>query len=270
MQLKTPIHSPREQVVTLRDGTLSRLRAPDAADRGQVLACFERLSQRSRRLRFFAAKQTLTDRELDFLTLTDGRDHIAVAALALDADGGEQRMLGMARCLRLAPGGDSAELAIAIADDAQGLGLGSALIEQLTETAAAQGIRRLELEVLADNHGMRGIAERLGAAADWLGDGSIRYTLTLEPSPRTAPAAPAADAEQADAAPAAAAPATAVLDLETVMSWMQRDWIDGTDRALDFSRWLADSVWQMAWASWSTAAGPRDRTESRAESNDIA
>ncbi len=145
---------------TMRNGKRYRLSPPRAEDRPRVAECFEQLSADSRRLRFFAVKKTLLDTELDFLTLTDGRDHIAVAALDTDAGGVEGRMVGMARCLRLPAPPGSAELAVAVSDDAQGSGLGRALIEQLMQAAEAQGIVHFELEVLAET----------AACARWLSD----------------------------------------------------------------------------------------------------
>ena len=57
---------------------------------------------------------------------------------------------------------DVAEFALAIADDWQRAGLGALLLGKLADSAAAQGIRRLSGDVLADNDGMRGLLKRTG------------------------------------------------------------------------------------------------------------
>ncbi len=49
-------------------------------------------------------------------------------------------------------GWGGAEVALLVADDYQGQGIGTTLAEHLFEYAAARGIRRLELTALAGNH----------------------------------------------------------------------------------------------------------------------
>ena len=162
---------------TLRDGRRVCLRAPCAGDMDQVKECFQRLSPDSRRLRFFIAKRVLTDAELDFFTLADGQDHIAVAALELGVDGREARIHGMARCIRAQEGSSRGELAVAVADDVQGLGVGRLLIEELGRAARTQGIERFVIETLSDNVGMCALAERLGGAVLSREVGSVHYDL---------------------------------------------------------------------------------------------
>ena len=221
-------------LATLRDGTVCRLRPPRADDRERVLDCFEHLSDTSRQMRFFSDKRMLTDSELDFLTITDGRDHIAVGALVLDPAGAETRILGMARCIRLGPNSDAAEFAIAIADEAQGLGLGRALIEDLMHAAAEQGIRRLELEIRTDNTGMRKLASHFDGESEWLGEGTLRRILHVP-----APPAPAGDA-----APTPRCGGLEALDL------VRQEWLESTDEALSYTRWLTDTIWNMTWQDW--------------------
>ena len=162
---------------TLRDGRRVCLRAPCAGDMDQVKECFQRLSPDSRRLRFFIAKRVLTDAELDFFTLADGQDHIAVAALELGVDGREARIHGMARCIRAQEGSSRGELAVAVADDVQGLGVGRLLIEELGRAARTQGIERFVIETLSDNVGLCALAARLGGAVLSREVGSVHYEL---------------------------------------------------------------------------------------------
>ena len=62
--------------LTLPDGTpmLARPIRPDDAPR--FVAGYEKLSERSRRLRFFGQVSSLSSRQLDFLTAPDGRKPI--------------------------------------------------------------------------------------------------------------------------------------------------------------------------------------------------
>jgi hypothetical protein len=73
----------------LRDGSVCRIRPIDKGDRQLLQAGFQRLSPNSRRMRFFSVKKALTESDLDFLTNPDGRDHIALGAVRLDAQGNE-------------------------------------------------------------------------------------------------------------------------------------------------------------------------------------
>lgn len=169
----------------LKDGSLYQIRPSGPADRDRLAACFETLSPESRRLRFFGVKQTLQASELDYYSDTDGRDHIAFAAVHLDPTGKEAEALGFARCARLHNGSETAELSITVVDEAQGQGIGAALLGRLIPAARAQGIRRFRCEVLAENAGMRRLAQRLGGDAQWLGDGTLEYDCALPAEPES-------------------------------------------------------------------------------------
>ncbi|EGV16599.1 GNAT family N-acetyltransferase [Thiocapsa marina] len=171
--------SPRGEVVRLKDGTFCRMRPIEGGDSAILTACFEGLSDASRRLRFFGAKRALTDADLAYLTGADGRDHLAFAAVRGPVSGAQAEVLGAARCIRSTPGSDTAELAMAVVDRAQGKGVGTALLEHLIVEAREQGIRRFRCEVLADNEGMRALAKRLGGHAVWLDDGTLEYDCAL-------------------------------------------------------------------------------------------
>ncbi|RKT45350.1 GNAT family N-acetyltransferase [Thiocapsa rosea] len=175
--------SPRGEAVRLKDGTFCRIHPIERGDPEIVTACFDGLSNASRRLRFFGAKRALTEADLAYLTGADGHDHLAFAALRRTVSGGRDEVLGVARCIRSKSGSEpvseTAELAMAVVDQAQGNGVGSALLEHLIEAAREQGIRRFRCEVLADNEGMRALARRLGGHPVWLDDGTLEYDCAL-------------------------------------------------------------------------------------------
>lgn len=163
----------------ISDGSICRIRSIGQDDRALLVGCFEGLSPESRRLRFFGAKPSLSTGDLDFLAGADGRDHIAVGLIRLDADGEEVELLGAARCIRLGRDSDTAELAMAVVDRAQGQGIGRILISHLVEAARAQGVRRLRCEVLAANEGMRALLGGPGSRVRWLDDGTLEYEYAL-------------------------------------------------------------------------------------------
>src|SRR5581483_8209051 len=72
-----------------------------------------------------------------------------IGLLALDDAG---TIIGHAICIELAPG--RAEVAVEVADDLHGQGLGTILIERLAELAERRGIATFVAEVLPENHAM--------------------------------------------------------------------------------------------------------------------
>jgi GNAT superfamily N-acetyltransferase len=149
----------------LRDSTpiVLRLIAPEDAE--LLRRGFERWSHESRYARFLVPKQRLTDEELRYLTDVDQETHFALGAIREDGDGhGNPVGLGIARFIRLPdrPGeAVTAEAAIAVADEAQGQGLGRLLFLRLVAAAAERGIERFRCEVLCSNASMKGLIEQI-------------------------------------------------------------------------------------------------------------
>jgi len=144
--------------VSLRDGTPVLIRPVDPADRSLLVEGFEHLSERSRYQRFFRVIERLSDEELDFFVNVDHDQHEAIGALTPDGTHG----LGIARYIRLSPASDAAEIAIVVADEAQGLGLGKLLVRELAATARDHGIERFVAQTGVANRPFRRIMERLG------------------------------------------------------------------------------------------------------------
>jgi RimJ/RimL family protein N-acetyltransferase len=143
----------------LPDGTRLRIRPVEPGDKPRLAAGLARLSSETVRRRFLAAKPRFSGMELRYLTEVDGRDHLALVAVPEEEP---ERIVGVARCVRLAPGAPTAEFAIVIGDDVQGLGLGTALTRALAHAAAAAGIERFSATVLAENGAVEHV---LGAVA---------------------------------------------------------------------------------------------------------
>lgn len=131
----------------LRDGSKIVLREVRPDDRVAIAAAFDRLSPESRYRRFFTSMSRLSEADLRYLTEVDHRDHEAV--LAFDPEGGP---VGVARYVR-GPDGDAAEaeVAVAVVDDWQGRGAGTALLERLIERAEENGIERFVALVQQEN-----------------------------------------------------------------------------------------------------------------------
>jgi acetate---CoA ligase (ADP-forming) len=129
--------------VILRDGTTLRLRAPARSDAGALLAFFEGLSQHSLYLRFHGfprVDSALVEPYLD----QDSAERGALIGMLDD------RVVALATYVRLRDR-TGAEAAFVVADELQGRGVGTRLLEQLAARAAAEGIERFVAEVMADN-----------------------------------------------------------------------------------------------------------------------
>jgi len=133
--------------VVLRDGSTVHVRTVRPDDERAMASFLRGLSERSRVLRFFSA----------------GTDLAAQAHRTVDVDGAGARglvalrgaageIVGHAGYVRADAA--SAEVAFAIADAYQGLGLATALLGHLAAAARANGIGTLTAVVLPENHRM--------------------------------------------------------------------------------------------------------------------
>lgn len=122
-------------------------------DRDTVAALFERLGARSREQRFCGAKPRLADSELVALARVDTEHHVLVAFVD-----GDPAPAGMARLVRT---GRSAEIALEVADEHQGRGIGSILARELAADARAAGIVELVATVCGDNAAVVSLLRRV-------------------------------------------------------------------------------------------------------------
>jgi acetate---CoA ligase (ADP-forming) len=140
--------------VILRDGSTLRLRAPLAADAEALEAFFSGLSERSFYQRFHGIRRVERSLVEHFLD-PDWHERGVLIGVAGD------EVIAVAEYLRLRDE-TSAEVAFAVADDLQGRGIGTRLLEQLAGRAAAAGIVRFVAEVLPDNAAMLGVFRDAG------------------------------------------------------------------------------------------------------------
>ncbi len=144
--------------VILRDGSTLRLRPPGRDDAESLLAFYEGLSERSLYLRFHGIPSLKPELVTPLLDPDWHERGVLMGALAED---GAERVVAVANYVRLRDS-DLAEAAFTVADEHQGRGIGTRLLEQLAERAAAVGIERFVAEVMADNRNMLGVFEAAG------------------------------------------------------------------------------------------------------------
>lgn len=162
--------------VVLRDGSRAHLRPIRPDDKQRLQEGLRQLSPRSRYLRFHAPISHLSGEQLRYLTEVDYHDHMAWVAVDPDHD---DSGMGVARYVRLAEDPTVAEAAVTVLDQYQGNGLGTLLLETLTQTAVANGIRTFRNYVLAENQPMLEIFEQLGGVQISEGAGVFRVDVAL-------------------------------------------------------------------------------------------
>ena len=141
--------------VVLRDGSTVHIRVMRPEDEAGLCGLLNSLSEESRWLRFYCQKNSTA------LAAEAHREAILDHAFGLVAcSGDDERVIGHA--FYVAIDEQRAEVAFTIANDFQARGLGSILLCQLAEVAAASGIKIFEAEVVAANHAMLYVFRRSG------------------------------------------------------------------------------------------------------------
>jgi len=162
--------------VVLRDGSQVQIREVRGSDAPLLADGFARLSARSRQQRFLSPKHSLSAAELRFLTEVDHHDHEAIGALN-PADG---RGVGIARYIRDPGDPAAAEIAVTIADDWQGRGLGTELLARLSDRARQEGICRFTATIAYGNAAMATLLQNMGAELAGHDHGTVDYVVDLD------------------------------------------------------------------------------------------
>lgn len=140
------------------DGTPVHLRMIAAGDLEREREFVDGLSPRTRYQRLMSAR-TPTIEELQRWTNIDRSREGAVVA-TVDIDGGE-RQVGVARYFIDQPDAQ-ADLAIVVADEWQGMGLGRQLLTSLVDLARQSGVRKLVGTTMSENKGMIALGRSIG------------------------------------------------------------------------------------------------------------
>jgi acetyltransferase len=152
-----PGDGPAARTVRLKDGRPVALRIARSEDVPAVQHFVRRLSERSRRNRFFAPVRELSRDQLERLTRSRPPDELAIVGET--AEGAESRIVAMAQYAVCEP--LDAEFAVVVDDAWQRQGLGIQLLGFLAEQAARAGLPALAGFVLADNWPMLTLLARL-------------------------------------------------------------------------------------------------------------
>jgi GNAT superfamily N-acetyltransferase len=150
------------QSVVLQDGRSVLIRAIRPDDKQRLLDGFHRLKGKSIYFRFFSAKKELTEKELKFYTEVDFEHHVAIVSTIKSDE--KENIIGVGRYIELT-GNDTervAEMAFAVDDEHQNLGVGTILFEYIVTIAQQNGISSLVADVLLENRNMLDIFKHSG------------------------------------------------------------------------------------------------------------
>lgn len=141
------------EFVLLKDGqgVLLRMATPSDADR--VEAFIRSLSREALAMRFMGAVSRVSRQFVE--ELCEENPHQRACLLAIEGEEGEQQVLGLGNYV--GQGGTIAEVSFMVADDHQGRGIGSLILERLAGLAAGAGYVGFEADVLYENEKMANV-----------------------------------------------------------------------------------------------------------------
>ncbi|MET8796538.1 GNAT family N-acetyltransferase [Nocardia sp. NPDC004568] len=156
--------------VLASDGGVVRVRPITPADADELQRFHTALSERSRYLRYFGPYPRISPKDLHRTTHLDYRDRVGLVVVLGDAiiAVGRYELLDRA-------GSRAAEVAFVVADEHQGRGLGSILLEHLAGAAAENRIDTFVAEVLAENTVMVTVFREAGYQVERSRDGSVLH-----------------------------------------------------------------------------------------------
>jgi ribosomal protein S18 acetylase RimI-like enzyme len=148
------------RLLELTDGSKVHVRPIVPEDEPLLIEAVAAMSERTVYFRFFSPLKRLPDALAHRLAVVDYNDRFAIVATT-HKPGGKERIVGVARYDRAA-GSDVAETAVAVVDEFQRRGLGSALLTILGKVAREHGIKTFTLIVLPENQQMLGLLRKMG------------------------------------------------------------------------------------------------------------
>jgi len=149
-----PPGSSGEETGCLRDGTPVRVRDALPSDRPRVLEFLRHTSMHSLELRFLAVQRP----EIVASEILTPRGPVDRVSLLLELPGpAPSPVIAHGEYVADRSDPSRAEVAFLVADDRQGLGAATLLLEHLARRARSAGIRRFDAVVRPDNPGMIGV-----------------------------------------------------------------------------------------------------------------
>jgi ribosomal protein S18 acetylase RimI-like enzyme len=156
--MASPSFEPR--ALELTDGTKVHVRPIVPEDEPLLHEAVAAMSERTVYFRFFSPLKRMPDALAHRLAVVDYNDRFALVATT-HKSGSKERIVGVARYDRV-QGTEVAEIAVAVVDEFQRRGLGSALMTILGKVARDHEIKTFTLIVLPENQEMLGLLRKMG------------------------------------------------------------------------------------------------------------
>jgi acyl-CoA hydrolase/RimJ/RimL family protein N-acetyltransferase len=165
-----------ERYQTLRDGTEIFFRPVKPTDEPALSEMLYSLSDESVRKRYMTRTMTFPHKDVQQLANIDYRQDISIVGTVPGVSGEE--VVAIAQYF-LDPKMESAEVAFIVQDEWQKKGMGTFLLDYLTQIARQRGVRRFYAKVLPNNKPMLAIFHNTGYKVNTEFDGDV-YSVTYD------------------------------------------------------------------------------------------
>lgn len=149
----------KEKSYTLIDGTVIFVRLQTRDDVQYMKEAFNKLSNTSKRLRYFSIAKAISDKDWEHYLDTDNSSRVAIVAYKRIND--EVYGLAVARYFRTPDNPEVAEAGITVIDEYQHKGIGKILLDHLSEHARQNGINYFRAEIQESNSNILNMMKNL-------------------------------------------------------------------------------------------------------------
>jgi acyl-CoA hydrolase/RimJ/RimL family protein N-acetyltransferase len=165
-----------ERYETLEDGTQIFFRPIKPSDEHNLSDMLYSLSGTSIRRRYFTRTKTFPHRDVQQLTNIDYENELAIVGIVPSVSG--EKIVAISQYF-LDPKSMAAEVALVVLDEWQQRGMGTFLLEYLTQIAKTRGVRRFFAKVLPENKAMLSIYQNCGYKIHIEYDGDV-YNISYD------------------------------------------------------------------------------------------
>lgn len=161
----------------IKDDLIIFIRPLMKEDRKAFINAFSKLSDKTKQLRFLTSTDALSEKEFDYLVNVDHENHVAYCAFHNQK--GEDVGVGVARYIKSIKKPNTAEIAVTIVDEFQGIGIGKLLIQNIVEHAKKHGIEKLVANAYYFNNTILNIVSKFPYEITGSSDGVLTIEIDI-------------------------------------------------------------------------------------------